>query len=337
MLLTQAVTEGGKRRHFRRRSLESGQILNDESQVQKPVTKARSVDDILAAVSSVSAGTTNPETTHVETSQTVRFRKDPVLPFSDDPHKNETPHISPVHGSVFPMQETDTTNPQYPYSVMGRSASIYPVVSRDEFETRMNAFKQEQHTIKQKVEKLENDIMLLNQTKHEILIPNIEHSTKVAKDKKISAGSVINSPPFYTKDTWGGYKLCVRVYLNGDGKGKGTYLSVFLIVMKGEHDRAKEVVWPFNQKITFTLVNPTPGGEDIVASISTGAKIRTKDPAFQRPKTEMNIPIGYPQFVSHKKLYSGGFVQNDSIVLRVVVDTECIEPLLQLPEHCSEK
>lgn len=57
------------------------------------------------------------------------------------------------------------------------------------------------------------------------------------------------SPPnpaaFYTSRY--GYKMCLRVYLNGDGTGRGTHLSLFFVVMKGPNDALLR--WPFNQKV----------------------------------------------------------------------------------------
>ena len=38
------------------------------------------------------------------------------------------------------------------------------------------------------------------------------------------------STPFYTSRH--GYKMCVRVYLNGDSQWKGTHLSVFFVIMR---------------------------------------------------------------------------------------------------------
>ena len=40
------------------------------------------------------------------------------------------------------------------------------------------------------------------------------------------------SKPFYTEEL--GYKMCAKIYMNGDGVGKGTHLSLFIVVMKGE-------------------------------------------------------------------------------------------------------
>ena len=59
------------------------------------------------------------------------------------------------------------------------------------------------------------------------------------------------SAPFYTSRF--GYRLCLRVYLDGDGSGKGRYISYFLTIMKGEYDALLE--WPFQHMGTMTLVN----------------------------------------------------------------------------------
>lgn len=69
------------------------------------------------------------------------------------------------------------------------------------------------------------------------------------------------SQPFYTG--YFGYKMCARVYLNGDGMGKGSHLSLFFVVMRGEYDAL--LPWPFKQKVSTTasqqgvkVVYPTP-------------------------------------------------------------------------------
>jgi len=49
-----------------------------------------------------------------------------------------------------------------------------------------------------------------------------------------------------------GYKMCIRAYLNGDGSGYTTHLSVFFVVMKGEYDALLK--WPFDYKVSMILV-----------------------------------------------------------------------------------
>ena len=45
--------------------------------------------------------------------------------------------------------------------------------------------------------------------------------------------------------------MCLRAYLNGDGTGRGTHLSLFFVLMKGPHDALLR--WPFNQKVREAL------------------------------------------------------------------------------------
>lgn len=45
--------------------------------------------------------------------------------------------------------------------------------------------------------------------------------------------------------------MCLRIYLNGDGTGRGTHLSLFFVVMRGHSDALLK--WPFNQKVTLIV------------------------------------------------------------------------------------
>ena len=57
------------------------------------------------------------------------------------------------------------------------------------------------------------------------------------------------SDPFFCYNK--GYKMCLRVYAAGDGKG--THLSVYLNLMKGPHD--DELTWPLRGKLEIKLLN----------------------------------------------------------------------------------
>lgn len=53
--------------------------------------------------------------------------------------------------------------------------------------------------------------------------------------------------------------MCLRLYLNGDGTGRGTHLSLFFVVMRGPNDALLR--WPFNQKVRAVPRWPwDPGG-----------------------------------------------------------------------------
>jgi len=59
------------------------------------------------------------------------------------------------------------------------------------------------------------------------------------------------SDSFYTHNK--GYKMCLHVDAGGNGRVKGTHLSVFLYLMKGPHDG--ELIWPLRGKFEIKLLN----------------------------------------------------------------------------------
>ena len=121
------------------------------------------------------------------------------------------------------------------------------------------------------------------------------------------------STPFYTGRH--GYKMCARVYLNGDGLGKGTHLSFFFVLMRGPSDVL--LTWPFKQKVTLSLINQS--GEK---HVTDSFRPDPQSSSFQRPgRKKMNIASGCPMFIRVEHLLNGGFVKDDSIFLRIVVDT----------------
>ena len=138
-----------------------------------------------------------------------------------------------------------------------------------------------------------------------------QHKADAENDKHTS----IRSLPFYSGRY--GYKMCLRLYINGDGIGKGTHLSLFFVVMCGEFDNILQ--WPFQHKVTFKLINQA-GGEDIICTLQP-------DPSscfFRKPKSDMNIASGCPQFVTHTELERGGFIVDDTIFIKCTIDITTI-------------
>ena len=123
------------------------------------------------------------------------------------------------------------------------------------------------------------------------------------------------SPPFYSGRY--GYKMCLRLYIMGDGIGKGTHLSLFFVVMRGEFDNILQ--WPFTHKVTFKLINQA-GGRDIVDTFQPNPM----SSSFRKPKSDMNIASGCPRFVSHAELERGGFIVDDTVFIKCMIDTSTI-------------
>ena len=119
------------------------------------------------------------------------------------------------------------------------------------------------------------------------------------------------SPCFYTSRY--GYKMCARIYLNGDGVGRGTHISVFFVVLRGQYDAILR--WPFRQKVTFMLFD-----QDNVQHVIKAFRPDPNSPAFQRPRRETNIASGCPMFCSLTELNNHAYVRDDTMFLKIIVD-----------------
>ena len=123
------------------------------------------------------------------------------------------------------------------------------------------------------------------------------------------------SPPFFT--SFHGYRMCIRCYLNGDGSGKGTHISVFFVMMKSEHDDL--LPWPFKQKVTISLLNQeTPS--DNSTHITQSFMPDSRSSSFQKPAKDMNIASGFPKFAPRTVLNDKKYSNNDTIYFKVKVD-----------------
>ena len=141
-------------------------------------------------------------------------------------------------------------------------------------------------------------------------IPDI---TRRRRDAVMGKTVSLYSAPFYT-DRFG-YRMCLRVYLDGDGSGKGRYISFFLTIMKGEYDALLE--WPFQLTVTLTMINQKGNG-NIVQSF----KPNPSSASFQRPKADMNVASGCPKFAALSVLDNPEFIVDDVAFFQCVVNNK---------------
>ena len=120
------------------------------------------------------------------------------------------------------------------------------------------------------------------------------------------------SPCFFTSRY--GYKMCARIYLNGDGMGRGTHISIFFVIMRGQYDALLR--WPFRQKVTFMLLD-----QDNVEHVIDAFRPDPNSSSFQRPRRETNIASGCPMFCSLAELNNHAYVRDDTMFLKIIVDT----------------
>ena len=140
-------------------------------------------------------------------------------------------------------------------------------------------------------------------------IPDVSRRKRDAIDERITS---IYSPPFYTGRN--GYKMCIRAYLNGDGSGHTTHLSLFFVLMKGEYDPLLK--WPFDYKVSMILVDQNRR-KHLVQTF----KPTPESSSFQRPQTDMNVASGYPQFAKLSVLDDEDYVKENVMYIKCIVDT----------------
>ena len=143
------------------------------------------------------------------------------------------------------------------------------------------------------------------------LLWKIDDFTKIRREAVSGAQIAIYSQHFYTSQF--GYKMCARIYMNGDGFGKGTHISLFFVVMKGEYDAL--LPWPFQKKITMMLLDQNNGEHMIDAFRSD-----PESSSFQRPKNNMNVASGSPLFMPLNGLSNRAFVKEETMFIKIIVD-----------------
>lgn len=128
----------------------------------------------------------------------------------------------------------------------------------------------------------------------------------------------IDSPIFFTAPA--GYKLCLRLYPNGDGNAEGTHISLYVVLMRGEFDAVLQ--FPFIYQVIFCLIDQTNKQRHIIKVFSPNSS----SPSFQRPRSEMNVASGITKFVSLKLLGKADnpYIRNDRIMIKTMIDFQKI-------------
>jgi hypothetical protein len=107
-----------------------------------------------------------------------------------------------------------------------------------------------------------------------------------------------------------------RLDLYGDGDARGTHMSIFLVIYKGQYDAI--LTWPFSYQVTFCLFDQTGQGHQIIDSFYPDIK----SPSFQRPRSQENIASGILKFLPLAALQQQkiDYVSNDTMYIQVRVD-----------------
>ena len=160
-------------------------------------------------------------------------------------------------------------------------------------------------------------IQILQATSHDgVYLWKIDQYSRRFQEAVSGKTSSIYSPPFYVGRF--GYKVCACLYPNGDRMGKETHVSVFFVIMRGKYDAL--LPWPFTQKVNFKLLD-----QDRIRDAYDCLRPDPQSSSFKRPTSDMNIASGCPTFISHKELRQGGYVQGDTIFVKIIVDISSLQ------------
>ena len=154
--------------------------------------------------------------------------------------------------------------------------------------------------------------------------------TEFTKRKQFN--NVYYSQPFYSHPN--GYKLCLNVNANGYGEGKGTHISIFARLMKGDYDN--NLQWPFEGDIVIELLNSRENNNHCCGDTFCLNKNYDSDGRLTSRVTEGEyalLRVGHTSFITHSSLFynpdtNTEYLQDDCLRLRVVDVAVYSTPLL---------
>nr|XP_008526009.1 PREDICTED: TNF receptor-associated factor 4 isoform X2 [Equus przewalskii] len=175
---------------------------------------------------------------------------------------------------------------------------------------------------RQELQELRRELEELSVGSDGVLIWKIGSYGRRLQEAKAKPNLECFSPAFYTHKY--GYKLQVSAFLNGNGSGEGTHLSLYIRVLPGAFDNLLE--WPFARRVTFSLLDQSDPG---LAKPQHVTETFHPDPNwknFQKPGTwrgsldESSLGFGYPKFISHQDIRKRNYVRDDAVFIRASVE-----------------
>ena len=129
--------------------------------------------------------------------------------------------------------------------------------------------------------------------------------------------NVYLSPPFYTHKK--GYKMRLEVYTNGYGDGKGTHISIFVRLLKGENDC--NLKWPMNISLIIQLINWRKDDSHFMYVIDFTKAVSSACYQVMGAKEKADSSWGTHKFCGHSTLYAATrsvqYIEDDCIRVRV--------------------
>ena len=160
---------------------------------------------------------------------------------------------------------------------------------------------------------------------YKTLINNESIIFKITNFKTLKASQLqVVSSSFYTSSC--GYNMCVGIYANGYGVGKGTHVSVYTRLLEGRYDN--QLHWPFLGTVTYELLNQL--GDD---------NHHKRDITYDASDNMIaGIIRGNQKFLPHSSLghnpaTNTQYLLDDTLYFRVSVKVDNHKPWLVCTQH----
>ena len=144
----------------------------------------------------------------------------------------------------------------------------------------------------------------------------IDGFNKLLRSAKSNEITCIESSPFYSC----GYKCKLQLDPNGCSTGKGTHLSIYFFIMRGENDATLE--WPFQKKVCFRLIDQQEtdaSKQNIVRCFYHPHPEPGLLKYFARPVAGENDCYGFSKFASHETVQERRYIVDDTILIQVAM------------------
>ena len=155
--------------------------------------------------------------------------------------------------------------------------------------------------------------LLHSLTNDGIFLWRIEQFPKKLEQALAGRNVELLSPPLMTDAS--GYKFCIILMLAGDPKfnkhEQKSFISIYISILPSDFDEV--LAYPFPYSIDISLLNVSKG-KDLTLTLKPD-----QHKAFEKPYQEMNPPVGFSKFCSHDQLYSGGYIKDDSLFIKLNV------------------
>lgn len=144
-------------------------------------------------------------------------------------------------------------------------------------------------------------------------IDNVERHRQSARSGSVTA---LHSQGFYT--SLYGYKICIRINLNGIEKGCNKFVALFVHLMKGDYDEILD--WPFNGTITLSILDQEKSADGVRKDYTESLEANPNLTAFAKPTTSRNHKgFGYIEFAPLSVLDEQRYVKNSVLFIRATV------------------